>query len=302
MGQPPIWTGRRGLFLTLIALYWNGVPNFPPMKAPLSPTEQSGHWNQLQDMTSVEIAEAMAACDREAARAVEALSKEIGQAIDRAAALVAKGGRIFYLGAGTSGRLGVLDASEIPPTFGTEGLFIGLIAGGDGAIRKAVEGAEDDAAGGVKDLERHGVNPSDVVVGIAASGRTPYVVGAMKWASDKGITTVGITSNPEGALAAAVDLPLVARTGPEFVTGSTRLKAGTAQKLILNQFSTGIMIRCGHVRGNKMVDMKLANEKLVDRGARMVAEALDLPMDRALQLLTEFGSVRQAIDNFKSQN
>ncbi|MCH1574841.1 MAG: N-acetylmuramic acid 6-phosphate etherase [Flavobacteriales bacterium] len=272
------------------------------MKPSLSPTEQPGQWDRLENMTAVEITAAMAACDREATEAVEALSKEIAAAIEYAAALVAKGGRIFYLGAGTSGRLGVLDASEIPPTFGVEGRFIGLIAGGDGAIRKAVEGAEDDAAGGVRDLERHGANPADVIVGIAASGRTPYVIGAMQWASQKGIATVGITSNPDGALASAVDMPLVARTGPEFVTGSTRLKAGTAQKLILNQLSTGIMIQCGHVQGNRMIDMKPANEKLVDRGARMVAEALDLPMDRALQLLTEFGSVRKAIDNFKDQN
>ena len=272
------------------------------MKAPLSPTEQPGPWDQLESMTAVEIAAAMSACDREAAVAVEALSAEIGGAIGRASGLVAKGGRVFYLGAGTSGRLGVLDASEIPPTFGVEGVFIGLIAGGDGAIRKAVEGAEDDAEGGVRDLERHGANAGDVVVGIAASGRTPYVVGAMKWASEHGITTIGITSNPDGALAGSVSIPLVARTGPEFVTGSTRLKAGTAQKLILNQFSTGIMIQCGHVQGNRMVDMKLANDKLVDRGGRMVAEALDIPMDRALQLLTEFGSVRKAIDNFNLQD
>ena len=154
------------------------------MKAPLSPTEQPGPWDQLESMTAVEIAAAMSACDREAAKAVEALSAEIGTAIGRASGLVAKGGRVFYLGAGTSGRLGVLDASEIPPTFGVEGVFIGLIAGGDGAIRKAVEGAEDDAEGGVRDLERHGANAGDVVVGIAASGRTPYVVGAMKWASN----------------------------------------------------------------------------------------------------------------------
>jgi len=272
------------------------------MKAPLSPTEQSGQWDQLENMTAVEIAAAMAVCDREATEAVKALSSAIGEAIERASALVSAGGRVFYLGAGTSGRLGVLDASEIPPTFGVEGVFIGLIAGGDGAIRKAVEGAEDDAEGGIRDLELHGASPADVVVGIAASGRTPYVVGAMKWAAAHGITTIGITSHPEGALAASVALPLVARTGPEFVTGSTRLKAGTAQKLILNQLSTGIMIQCGHVQGNKMVDMKLANEKLVDRGGRMVSEALGIPMDRALQLLTEFGSVRKAIDTFKAQN
>ena len=272
------------------------------MKAPLSPTELPGQWDQLEDMTAAEIAAAMSACDREAALSVAALSQEIGSVIELAAKQVAQGGRIFYLGAGTSGRMGVLDASEIPPTFGAEGLFFGLIAGGDGAIRKAVEGAEDDVTGGVRDLEGHDAKPPDMVVGIAASGRTPYVIGAMKWAAQNGMTTVGITSNPEGTLAAVVDLPLVPRTGPEFVTGSTRLKAGTAQKLILNQLSTGIMIQCGRVQGNRMVDMQLANAKLVERGARMVAEALGVSMDRARQFLTDAGSVRAAIDTFKARD
>jgi N-acetylmuramic acid 6-phosphate etherase len=240
----------------------------------------------------------MARCDGEAASAVAALSKDIGRVIGLCTERASDGGRIFYIGAGTSGRLGILDASEIPPTFGVEGVFIGLIAGGDGAIRKAVEGAEDDDQGGIRDLQECGVSERDVVVGIAASGRTPYVVGAIRWAAEQGISTVGITSNPEGALAAAAELPLIVHTGPEFVTGSTRLKAGTAQKLILNQISTGVMIRCGRVKGNRMVDMRLANAKLVDRGARMVAEALGLPMDRARQLLTECGSVRDVLDKF----
>ena len=266
--------------------------------SPLSPTEQSGAWNNLQDMTPSSIVAAMAECDRQAAEAVHALAPDIARAIDWVAERVREGGRVFYLGAGTSGRLGILDASEIPPTFGVEGTFIGLIAGGDGAIRKAVEGAEDDPNGGVADLQAHRAESGDVVVGIAASGRTPYVLGAMAWARQHGIPTIGVTSNPHGPLTEAVDLPLVAETGPEFVTGSTRLKAGTAQKLILNQLSTGVMIRCGRVQGNRMVDMQLANAKLVDRGTRMIAEALDLPMDRARQLLTEHGTVRKAIDTF----
>lgn len=265
----------------------------------LSPTEQPGRWDRLEDMEGTAIAAAMARCDREAAEAVGGLSNAIGLVIAMMAERVVKGGRIFYLGAGTSGRLGILDASEIPPTFGVDGVFIGLIAGGDGAIRKAVEGAEDDMEGGIRDLVRHGAGGQDVVVGIAASGRTPYVIGAVDWARGQGLPTVGITSNPDGALVAAVDHPLVAHTGPEFVTGSTRLKAGTAQKLILNQLSTGVMIRTGHVVGNRMVDMQLANAKLVDRGARMVSEALGISMDRAAQLLTEAGSVRRAIDNFR---
>lgn len=268
------------------------------MHDPLSPTEQPGHWDRLEDMAPHAIAEAMARCDREAVEAVEALSTEIGRVIDLCTDRVAEGGRVFYIGAGTSGRLGILDASEIPPTFGVEGVFIGLIAGGDGAIRKAVEGAEDDDRGAIRDLQEAGVADRDVVVGIAASGRTPYVVGAIRWAGERGMATVGITSNPDGALAHAAEYALVARTGPEFVTGSTRLKAGTAQKLILNQISTGVMIRCGHVKGNRMVDMKLANAKLVERGTRMVAEALELPMDRARQLLTEHGSVREVLNRF----
>ena len=264
----------------------------------LSPTEKSGAWDALESMGCEAIAEAMCQCDREAQSAVEAITPQIANAMKAAADRVKDGGRVFYLGAGTSGRLGILDASEIPPTFGVEGTFIGLIAGGDGAIRKAVEGAEDNPRGGEDDLKSHRAASGDVVVGIAASGRTPYVLGAVLWARKQGILTLGITSNPQGQLAKSVDWPLVVNTGPEFVTGSTRLKAGTAQKLILNQLSTGIMIRCGKVRGNRMVDMQIANEKLMQRGARMVSEALNVPMDRAQQLLTQFGSVRRAIDSF----
>ena len=264
----------------------------------LSPTERPGAWDALESMDPATIADAMSQCDREAQTAVEAIKHHIAKAIEAVGQKVADGGRVFYLGAGTSGRLGILDASEIPPTFGVEGTFIGLIAGGDGAIRQAVEGAEDNLNGGIHDPKAHHATKGDVVVGIAASGRTPYVLGAVEWAREQEILTLGITSNPEGQLAYSVDLPLVADTGPEFVTGSTRLKAGTAQKLILNQLSTGIMIRCGRVLGNRMVDMQLANEKLVHRGARMVSEALNIPMDRAQQLLTQFGSVREAIDRF----
>ena len=268
------------------------------MKDALSPTEQSGRWDRLEDMSPEEIAAAMSICDREAAEAVARLSDQVGAVIRMALERVQAGGRVFYLGAGTSGRLGILDASEIPPTFGVSGLFIGLIAGGDGAIRQAVEGAEDDEGGGVRDLEAHRAGPEDVVIGIAASGRTPYVKGALEWARGQGIMTVAITSNPASTMVDAAEHALVLETGPEFVTGSTRLKAGTAQKLVLNQLSTGIMIGIGRVQGNRMVDMQLANAKLVDRGTRMVAEALDLPMDQARQLLTRAGSVRRAIDTF----
>lgn len=268
------------------------------MKDALSPTEQSGRWDRLEDMSPEDISAAMSICDREAAEAVARLSDQIGAVIRMALGRVEAGGRVFYLGAGTSGRLGILDASEIPPTFGVNGVFIGLIAGGDGAIRQAVEGAEDDEDGGVRDLKAHHAGPEDVVVGIAASGRTPYVKGALEWARVQGIMTVAITSNPDSTMVDAAEHALVLETGPEFVTGSTRLKAGTAQKLVLNQLSTGIMIGIGRVQGNRMVDMQLANAKLVDRGTRMVAEALDLPMDQARQLLTRAGSVRRAIDTF----
>ena len=271
-------------------------------ESPLSPTEQSGQWDRLESMTSGEIVAAMAECDSQAQLAVASIGQDIADAIDAASEQVKKGGRVFYIGAGTSGRMGVLDASEIPPTFGVSDVFVGLIAGGDGAIRQAVEGAEDDFSGGVLDLKRHGAQEIDVVVGIAASGRTPYVTGALEWAKDQGMLTMGITSNAEGPVALISDMALVPQTGAEFVTGSTRLKAGTAQKLILNQLSTGIMIQCGHVQGNRMVDMQLANAKLVERGARMVAEALHVSMDRARQLLTDAGSVRKAIDTFATRD
>ena len=267
-------------------------------KPSTSPTEQASHWDHLEAMSPDELVRAMARCDQQAQQAVEAIGPLISKAIADTAKRVKTGGRVFYLGAGTSGRLGVVDASEIPPTFGVHDTFIGLIAGGDSAIRQAVEGAEDDPESAEDELKQHNVDPGDVVVGIAASGRTPYVIGALKWAKEEGLLTLGITSNPNSQVALLADIPLVAETGPEFVTGSTRMKAGTAQKLILNQLSTGIMIQFGHVQGNRMVDMALANAKLVDRGTRMVSEALNIPMDRAQQLLTECGSVRNAIDTF----
>jgi N-acetylmuramic acid 6-phosphate etherase len=209
------------------------------------------------------------------------------------------GGRLFYVGAGTSGRLGVVDASECPPTFGVEdGKVVGLIAGGDSAIRKAVEGAEDDAEQGWKDLESHGIGELDAVVGIAASGRTPYVVGALVEARSRGILTGCITCNPDTEVGRSCEFAIEAITGPEFVTGSTRLKAGTATKLILNMITTVTMIQLGHVKGNSMVDMKLSNIKLIERGARMVAEETGVTLEAAEALLLKHGSVRAAVDAF----
>lgn len=210
------------------------------------------------------------------------------------------GGRLFYLGAGTSGRLGIVDASECPPTFGIEhGIVVGLIAGGDAAIRKAVEFAEDDREQAWKDLAEYQLTKLDTIVGIAASGSTPYVLGAIEKAKEYGILTAGISCNPDSPLSAAVDFPITPVVGPEFVTGSTRMKSGTAQKLVLNMISTSLMIKLGRVKGNKMVDMQLSNHKLVDRGARMVAEETGLDMETAKSLLLAHGSVRKAVEHFK---
>lgn len=209
---------------------------------------------------------------------------------------MSKGGRLFYIGAGTSGRLGVVDASEIPPTYGMpEGKVIGLIAGGDTAIRKAVEHAEDDPGQAWKDLQAYAIGSNDVLIGIAASGRTPYVIGGLKDARKHGITTGCITCNKGSELAKYADHPLEIIVGPEFVTGSTRMKAGTAQKLALNMISTATMIRLGRVKGNKMVDMQLTNNKLIDRGTRMIMEELGVTAREAAQLLKKYGSVRRAV-------
>jgi N-acetylmuramic acid 6-phosphate etherase len=211
-----------------------------------------------------------------------------------------KGGRLFYIGAGTSGRLGVVDASEIPPTYGVDhGIVIGLIAGGDVAIRKAVENAEDDTQQAWLDLRKFDINELDVVIGIAASGRTPYVIGGVQRAREMGIATGCIVCNQGSELAKHVDFPIEVATGAEFVTGSTRMKAGTAQKLVLNMITTTVMIKLGKVKGNKMVDMQLSNQKLVDRGTRMIMDELKIAYNEAEQLLKKHGSVRKAVDSSK---
>lgn len=212
-------------------------------------------------------------------------------------------GRLFYIGAGTSGRLGIVDASECPPTFGIEhGKVIGLIAGGDSAIRKAVEFAEDDFDAGWNDLLSHNISSNDFLLGIAASGSTPYVVGALKFAKENSIKTGCIVCNHHSALAAYADYPIEIVVGPEFVTGSTRLKCGTAQKLILNMISTSVMIKLGRVKGNRMVDMQLSNNKLVDRGIRMLMLSLNIDAATAEQLLKKFGNVRAAIDSYSKND
>jgi N-acetylmuramic acid 6-phosphate etherase len=235
--------------------------------------------------------------DKSVPLAVEKVIPAIEKLVTAIVEKMKHGGRLFYIGAGTSGRLGVLDASEIPPTYGvSHGKVIGLIAGGDKAIRKAVENAEDDWKQAWKDLEEHSINQSDVLIGIAASGRTPYVIGGVKEARANGIITGCIVCNAGSELGKQVDFPIEVVVGPEFVTGSTRMKSGTAQKLVLNMISTAAMIQLGHVVGNKMVDMQLTNIKLVDRGAKMIVEELGVSMEEAEILLKKHGSVRKAVE------
>ncbi len=263
-------------------------------------TEQSSNFNNLETMSSRDILKGINSEDRGVPEAVGKAIPQIEALVNAIVERMKKGGRLFYTGAGTSGRLGVVDASEVPPTFGAPfDLVVGLIAGGDGAIRRAVENAEDDPVRGWKDIEAFSPTKEDTVVGIAASGSTPYVIGAVKEARQRGLLTACITCNPSSPLEAAAEIPIVAVVGPEFVTGSTRMKAGTATKLILNMISTAVMIRLGHVRGNRMVDMQLTNAKLVDRGARMImAETGIDDQEAARALLLEHGSVRKAVDAY----
>lgn len=264
-------------------------------------TESSSNHNDLEKMTTAELLHGINSEDQKVALAIEQIIPEIEKFIDTCFLRMKNGGRLFYVGAGTSGRLGVVDASECPPTFGVDhGVVVGIIAGGDLAIRKAVEFAEDDTEQCWKDLLEHNINSNDTIVGIAASGSTPYVLGAIEKANSEGILTGGISCNPECPLELAAQFPMTAVVGPEFVTGSTRMKSGTAQKLILNMISTSLMIKLGHVKGNRMVDMQLSNNKLVDRGAKMIQQEIPVDYKTALELLQEFGSVRAAVENYKA--
>ncbi|MER3317564.1 MAG: N-acetylmuramic acid 6-phosphate etherase [Allomuricauda sp.] len=263
-------------------------------------TEEPSNYNGLDEMDTLEIVANINNEDKKIADAVELVLPQVVKVVDETATRFEKGGRLFYIGAGTSGRLGILDASEIPPTFGMPyDRVIGLIAGGDHAIRKAVEFAEDDTAQAWKDLQEYEINSNDVLVGIAASGTTPYVLGGIADAKNNGILTVGITNNPGSPLAQAADIPIEVNVGPEFLTGSTRMKSGTSQKLVLNMISTALMIRVGRVKGNKMVNMQLSNTKLVDRGTRYIMEELGLSYDEAEKVLKKYGSVKLAIDALK---
>ena len=266
-------------------------------------TEQPSLYDDLDKKSVKEILEDINTEDHKVADAVQKAIPQIEKLVTLIIPRVKKGGRIFYMVAGTSGRLGVLDASEIPPTFGMPPtVVIGLIAGGDTALRNPVENAEDDMSRGWEELLQHHINSEDTVIGIAASGTTPYVIGAMHTAREHGILTGCITSNPNSPMATEADVPIEVIVGPEYVTGSSRMKSGTAQKMILNMISTTIMIELGRVQGNKMVNMQLSNQKLIDRGTRMIIEELHLDYEKAEALLLLHGSVKSAIEAYRRHN
>lgn len=265
----------------------------------MSVTETSSLYDNLESMSVRELLDNINHEDAKVHVAVNQAIPQIQKLVERTVARMKKGGRLFYIGAGTSGRLGVLDASEVPPTFGVpDNIVIGLIAGGDGALRKAVEAAEDHPTKAWDDLMKFNINSNDTLVGIAASGTTPYVIGGLKIAREHGVLTGCVTCNPNSKMAETAEIPIEAIVGPEFVTGSTRLKAGTAQKMILNMITTSIMIKLGRVKGNKMVNMQLTNKKLIERGTRMIVEELNIHRDEAKRLLLLYGSVKKAIENY----
>ncbi len=275
----------RGSLFTI-----NNMANLPD-------TEKTSKYDQIEEMSSIEVVQAINQEDQSVAQCVQQVLPRIAALIDEIARRMNRGGRLFYIGSGTSGRLGVVDASECPPTFGVpDDWVIGVIAGGDGAIRKAVEFAEDDPQQAWQDLATYQPTVDDCVVGIAASGTTPYVLGGVTAAREQGLLTGGIACSTGSPLGQAVEFPVEVSVGPEFITGSTRMKAGTAQKMILNMLSTGIMIRLGRIRGNKMVDMQLTNKKLEQRGVRMLMQELHILEDEASGLLRKHGSVRAAIE------
>lgn len=262
-------------------------------------SEQPSLYNDLENKSVLELLTDINREDHKVADAVEKAIPQIEKLVTGIVERMKRGGRIFYMGAGTSGRLGVLDASEIPPTFGMDpGWIIGIIAGGDHALRNAVENAEDDTIQGWKDLEKFNINDKDTVIGIAASGTTPYVIGALRDARAHGCLTAAITSNPDAPVSEVAEIAIEMVVGPEYVTGSSRMKSGTGQKLICNMISTSVMIQMGRVKGNKMVNMQLSNAKLVDRGTRMVIDELGLEYEEAKRLLLLHGSVKKAVDAY----
>lgn len=262
-------------------------------------TESESLYDNLDQMSVRELLEGINNEDRKVAIAVGREIPQIEKLVTRLVERMRRGGRLFYIGAGTSGRLGVLDASEIPPTYGMpDTMVIGLIAGGERALRNPVEAAEDDQDKAWEELQRHQINTNDTLVGIAASGTTPYVIGALRKARSQGILTASISCNPDSPMASEAEIAIEPIVGPEFVTGSTRMKSGTAQKMVLNMITTSAMIKLGRVKGNRMVNMQLTNQKLVDRGTRMIMEELHLDYESARNLLLLHGSVREAIDSY----
>lgn len=262
-------------------------------------TESESLYDNLDQMSVRELLEGINNEDRKVAIAVGREIPKIENLVTRIVERMRRGGRLFYIGAGTSGRLGVLDASEIPPTYGMPNtLVIGLIAGGDRALRNPVESAEDDLDKAWEELQQYHINTNDTLVGIAASGTTPYVIGALRKARSEGILTTSISCNPDSPMAAEAEIAIEPVVGPEFVTGSTRMKSGTAQKMVLNMITTSTMIKLGRVKGNRMVNMQLTNQKLVDRGTRMIMEELRLDYEQSKNLLLLHGSVREAIDSY----
>lgn len=262
-------------------------------------TEKDSLYPNLSDLNAEDIVNVINTEDQKVALAVQNETKAISSLVDKIVSQLRSGGRLFYIGAGTSGRLGILDASECPPTYGVPfDLVIGIIAGGDGAIRKAVEFAEDDTQQAIIDLQTYNINVKDIVVGVSASGRTPYVLGGLLACKELGIPTGCITCNKSSVIGQSCDFPIEVEVGPEVVTGSTRMKSGTAQKMVLNMLSTASMILLGKVKGSKMVDMQLSNEKLIDRGTKMVIDETQLDYETAKKLLLEHGSVRKAVAQY----
>lgn len=268
-------------------------------RSAISITESPSNFENLDNMSVNELLTNINHEDAKVHLAVRTAIPQIEKLVDQILGRMLKGGRLFYLGAGTSGRLGVLDASEIPPTFGVHDKVIGLIAGGEVALRRPVESAEDDPNKAWKELEIFNINTKDTVIGIAASGTTPYVIGGIQTAREKGILTGCITCNPGSNIVKVTEYPIEVVVGPEFVTGSTRLKAGTAQKMILNMITTTLMIKLGRVKGNKMVNMQLSNKKLIERGTRMIVEELKIQNDAARILLLQYGSVKKALEVYR---
>lgn len=265
-------------------------------------TEQASKYEHLEKMSVHELLTNINEEDKTVPNAVEKAIPQIEALVAQIVAKLKLGGRLFYIGAGTSGRLGVVDASECPPTFGVPfDLVNGIIAGGDTAIRRAVENAEDNATQAWIDLKANNIGANDVVIGIAASGTTPYVIGGLETCNENNILTGCITNNAGSPLALTAQFPIEVVVGPEFITGSSRMKAGTAQKLVLNMISTAAMIQLGKVKGNKMVDMQLSNIKLVDRGVKMIMDEISVSYEEGSQLLKKYGSVRNAVDNYNLQ-